>query len=298
MSVLAFMLLFATGASAEWRIDIQSRLVSPGQQGVTVDFILYWEVELGSLSIPVVVRELDPGSFWSGTLPYDTCGKASSHPYAHGVSWNWSIPWAEVVEELRPSVPRSPCSTEGDVGYDGVSPDHFYISALMIAPPGSTAPGPPPEPTGSAVLTITFDVTDNLGQFEFDTACYSGSFHWVFILDNDPHWPWCNYAGPPGDPESCGNVFTFNKGVITIAPCDCAALFGDVTGDASVNPQDVTYMVQYVYMANDLRVQAPNCPLQAGDVTGDGAVNPQDVTFYVQYVYMGNDMFCSDPCGP
>ena len=80
-------------------------------------------------------------------------------------------------------------------------------------------------------------------------------------------------------------------------PCDCAALLGEVTGDGKINPQDVTYMVQFVYYQNDMRVQPPNCPLEAGDVNCDGAVNPQDVTYYVQYVYFQNDMFCVDPCG-
>ena len=79
--------------------------------------------------------------------------------------------------------------------------------------------------------------------------------------------------------------------------CDCG-VWGDVTGEGEINPQDVTYMVQYVYFQNDMRVQPANCPLHAGDVNCDGAVNPQDVTFYVQYVYMTNDMFCPDPCGP
>ena len=79
-------------------------------------------------------------------------------------------------------------------------------------------------------------------------------------------------------------------------PCDCG-VWGDVNNDGAINPQDVIFMVQYVYYQNDMRVQPPNCPLQAGDVTADGTVNPQDVTFYVQYVYYTNDMFCDDPCG-
>lgn|GEM_PF-6874232 len=78
-------------------------------------------------------------------------------------------------------------------------------------------------------------------------------------------------------------------------PCDCG-VWGDVNDDEAINPQDVTFIVQYVYYQNDMRVQPPNCPLQAGDVSCDGSVNPQDVTFYVQYVYYTNDIFCDDPC--
>jgi len=58
----------------------------------------------------------------------------------------------------------------------------------------------------------------------------------------------------------------------------------------------VTYMVNYVYHGNDMRVQHANCPLEAGDVNCDGSVGPVDVVFYVNYVYLGNDMFCPDPC--
>jgi len=73
-----------------------------------------------------------------------------------------------------------------------------------------------------------------------------------------------------------------------------------VTGDTGpppqINPLDVTFMVQYVYFQNDMRVQHANCPNEAGDVNCDGQVNPQDVTFYVQFVYFQNNMFCPDPC--
>jgi|GEM_PF-3526468 len=83
---------------------------------------------------------------------------------------------------------------------------------------------------------------------------------------------------------------------VTIFACDCG-VWGDVNGDGQINPQDVTFMVQYVYYQNDMRTQPPNCPYEAGDANCDGQVNPQDVTFYVQFVYYQNDMFCPDPCG-
>ena len=79
--------------------------------------------------------------------------------------------------------------------------------------------------------------------------------------------------------------------------CDCG-VWGDVNKDGEVNPQDVTYMVQFVYFQNDMRTQPPNCPYDAGDANCDGQVNPQDVTYYVQYVSFQNDMLCPDPCGP
>ena len=71
-----------------------------------------------------------------------------------------------------------------------------------------------------------------------------------------------------------------------------------MNNDGQINPQDVTYMVQFVYFQNDMRTHPPNCPYEAGDANCDGQVNPQDVTFYVQYVYFQNNMFCPNPCGP
>jgi len=271
-------LLLAANAAAEWRVEIGSKTVDPGQTGVTVGFTVYWDLDVVGLVIPVIVRELNAGSFWTGQLPYDSsCGGPS-----HGVTWNWSNPnWAfEMVE------PGLGCDPAGDVGYDGVSPDHFLVAAQHPEYSHRT----PAEPTGREVLVLEFDVTETPGEFEFDTACYSRYMNSIFMIDYSPS---IIDHGPKGTGE-----VTFNKGVITIGGCDCG-VWGDVTGEGDINPVDVTYMVQFVYFQNDMRVQPPNCPLEAGDMAGcDGQVNPQDVTFYVQYVYFQNNMFCPDPCGP
>jgi len=55
-------------------------------------------------------------------------------------------------------------------------------------------------------------------------------------------------------------------------------------------------MVNHVYLGHDMRVQPPNCPREAGDVNCDGNVNPVDVVYYVNFVYLSNNMFCADPC--
>jgi len=286
---LAIVLLSTASACAAWRVDIESKTVCSGQTGVTVDFKAYWDNDLWALTIPIVVRQITPGSFWTGTLPYDTLGSADDHPYSHGVTWKWANPWANIIEELRPGVPYGTCNPEGDIGYDGISPDHFCISAqcawLYYAPP---------EPSGRTVVTIEFDVTDGIGQFEFDTACFSEYLYSIFMIDHDPYnLPPSDY-GPTGDQ---GHLFGgFNKGVITIY-CDCG-VWGDVNGDEAINPVDVVVMVQYVYLSNDIRVQPLYCPRDAGDVNCDGAINPVDVVFYVQYVYLTNNMFCPDPCSP
>jgi len=79
--------------------------------------------------------------------------------------------------------------------------------------------------------------------------------------------------------------------------CDCG-VWGDVNDDGSINPVDVVFMVNHVYMGWDYRVQPPNCPFEAGDTNCDGAVNPVDVVLYVNHVYLANpNLWCADPCG-
>jgi hypothetical protein len=69
-----------------------------------------------------------------------------------------------------------------------------------------------------------------------------------------------------------------------------------VSGDGLINPVDVVFMVNRVYLGNDMTVQHANCPRDCADVNCDGAVNPVDVVFFVNRVYLGNNMFCPDPC--
>jgi hypothetical protein len=76
--------------------------------------------------------------------------------------------------------------------------------------------------------------------------------------------------------------------------CDCG-VWGDVDGNAAVNPVDVVYMVNYVYKNQDARVQPPDCPYEAGDADCSNQVNPVDVVYFVNYVYKNQNAFC-DPC--
>jgi hypothetical protein len=282
-------LLMAGAISAEWRLDIASKQVNAGCQNVTVDFILYNEASLAGVVIPVVVRELDPGSFWTGALPYDTLGTGYSHPYQFNVSWNWnpqSPIWTSLTESLRPGIPLSPCSPDGDVGYDGVSPDHFAIVAAGAG--GAELPN-----DGRPVVTITFDVTGTPGRFEFDTACFGGDLSIIYLTDAE-FPPFCNHASQ--DPwTGCGHEFAFNKGVITIMDCDCTTL-GDCNGDAAINPVDVMYLVNTVYRLRPAPPPVPWCPAVNGDWNCDDAITPLDVAEITAFVYRNSDIPPCNPC--
>jgi hypothetical protein len=296
-ALLAVLLLVFTAISTQgaWRVDLESKVVAPGEQGVTVDVTGYWESDLGSITIPLVVREIDAGAYWTGDLPYDTNGSAGNHPYAHGVTWHWTEPWAVLVEEVRPGVPGPGCAADGDLGYDGVSPDHFCINVAGMPGAGGTAVAPAPQ--GNAFVTITFDVTTVLGEFEIDTACFSSSLSDIFLCEpfvmGEPEL--CCY-GPVEPGGYCGSVdFTFHKGIITIAACDCGPVWGDVTSDGTVDPLDVSYMIAYVFKGHDQRTVPPNCPHDCGDVNCDGRVDPLDIAWFVYHVYISPISF---PCGP
>ncbi|MFC1475789.1 hypothetical protein ACFLQW_02155 [Candidatus Zixiibacteriota bacterium] len=75
--ITSVMVLLSIGsAAAEWRVAFESKTAYAGQTGVTMTVNLTTELPMIGFTLPVVVRELTPGSFWTGELPYDTGGTA------------------------------------------------------------------------------------------------------------------------------------------------------------------------------------------------------------------------------
>jgi len=104
------------------------------------------------------------------------------------------------------------------------------------------------------------------------------------------------------DSDNCLLVFNPEQGDSngdgTGDACQCiCGSWGDVNDDAGIDPLDVTYMVNYVYLSLDSRILLPDCPNEPGDVDCNGGVDPVDVAYYVNYVYLSQDAFCADPCG-
>lgn len=296
--ILVVVILFAADAVAEWRIDFDSKTVDAGQTGVTLNITAYWDLDLMGFTLPIVVRETDPGAFWAGQLPVDTQGGVPGD-----ISWNWSDPnWADLILELKPG---SGCAVPGNL-YDGVSPDNFVINGASTVTPLDA------EPAGWVVATFTFDVTAVAGSFDFDTACFSSALQTIHLLDNA--LPLVDH-GPFGTGEC-----SFNKGTITIA--DVA----DDDGDGIRNDQDncpLTYnpgqenndgdALGDVCDDDDDNDGVPdisdNCPLIANadqldldeddigdacddcvcagfcDLDGVGGFTPVDVSYIVNFVY-------------
>ncbi len=244
----------AAEVGAKWGVEIESKTVDAGDTAVTVDITAYWDIDMTGFTVPIIVREIDPGAFWTGTLPFDTGGNAYIHPYAQGVEWKWGLTWAEIIEEVRPaSGVGIPCNPGIDTLYNGESPDHFVINAK------GGAINAPAEPTGKVVVTLTFDVGTVVGQFEFDTACFSGSLPSIFMVDNgNPpinHGPSNDGYGVPGTDEA-----TFNKGVITIQDITQNDTDGDGVADSVDNCPQIHNSGQENSDADDLGDACDNCP--------------------------------------
>ncbi|MFC1475376.1 hypothetical protein ACFLQW_00055 [Candidatus Zixiibacteriota bacterium] len=207
IGVLICILLAATNVHASWGISVESKAVAACPYEWPLDISASWDLGLSGLTIPIVVREIDAGSFWAPPLPVDTLNGS-----AVGVEWRLPLdPFAEHILELRPVVPFAPCDATGDVGYDGVSPDHFVINVSII---GSC----PPQPAGYAIVTLNLWNTLAAGVFVFDTACATGVLHTIYMVDDQ--FPPVDH-GPSGTGEA-----TFTMGVVTVAPNGCPYPFG------------------------------------------------------------------------
>jgi Dockerin type I domain len=62
-------------------------------------------------------------------------------------------------------------------------------------------------------------------------------------------------------------------------------LCGDANGNGSVNIQDLTFLINYLYKGGP----APD-PSQAGDPNGSGIINIQDITFLINFLYKSGSM--------
>jgi len=271
-------LVCSINALAGWVITLPDATVNANST-VNYDFYGEWDLPIVGLVIPMVVREIDPGSFWTGTLPVDTMNGTPI-----GVQWKWAMSiWPILIEEFRPGVPEAPfCNLEGDVGYDGISPDHMVIATAGIS--AETA-----APSGRNFLTITFQVTGTHGDFEIDTCCFLSSLNTIFIVDDQ---------FPPTDhgPEGLGEL-VFNKGTITIGnTCDCSSA-GDCNDDDMINPVDVVYLVNYAFMGGPEPYADAQCPMiNRADWNCDNAINLLDIVKLVNYVFRYPAPGPCDPC--
>jgi len=278
--IVALLVLVSHAAAfAEWRVEFESKTVGMNQTGVTLGMNVYWDAEINLMVVPIVVREITPGSFWTGTLPCDTM-----RGLPQGVTWNWSNPgWPAFIQEVRPG---SRCG-EPVNEYDGISPDYFLAIALGVQD------GTPAEPDGREVVTLQFDVTGQPGQFEFDTACIVLRIGGSEIPDlnlQEHDTPYTQHG-----PNGLGDC-TFSKGVVTIVECDCSHQ-GDCDGNGRIDVADLAYLVAHAILNYPAPLADPLCPaLNRGDWNADGRVNLVDIVSIVRYLFRHPAPGPVDPC--
>jgi hypothetical protein len=212
-------LILGANAFAQYSMTIETKTASQNQTNVNVDVTGTWAVQMAAFTLPVVVRELDAGSFWTGTLPCDTVDGVPTR-----VEWKWPAPWAFLIQEFRPGTPAAPCETNGDVAYEGITPDHFAINAAGAGTKTAA------QLSDYNWISFQFDVTGTPGDFEFDTACFTSSLNTIYMTDA---------AFPPGEH---GGECVFTKGVITILPNNCPDPFGAYGGSATGTEGDALSM--------------------------------------------------------
>ncbi len=280
-SLPAIMLIIACLAPctyAEWAVELESKSVPMGATDVTMDITGWWDQPISAFVLPIVVREIDPGSFWTGMLPYDTNGQAGNHPYAHGVTWSWGQQWATFLEVLRPGIGKDRaiwCDPPADTLYNAVSPDNFAMAAAK-----GIGDDPLPAQQNKVIITLTFDVTANPGQFEFDTACFLvGQTRFAFVD---------RFGFTHGD--------RFTKGIITITGCVCPDQ-GDCNGDGFLNAADLVLMVNHALLDQlPVPLQGPDCPVSTADWNCDGRVNIIDIGRMAGYLFRWPRRPPCDPC--
>jgi len=117
----------------------ESRTVPPGQTGVQIYVRAYWGFDMQLIAVPMVIRSIDPGSFWTGQLPY-----WYSSTRNHGVQWNWSNPgWADWVEVIDTGVNRDGCNRGAEKMVDGAHPAGYgQFVGYEVHAHGLQGPGP------------------------------------------------------------------------------------------------------------------------------------------------------------
>ncbi|MFC1475819.1 right-handed parallel beta-helix repeat-containing protein [Candidatus Zixiibacteriota bacterium] len=78
--------------------------------------------------------------------------------------------------------------------------------------------------------------------------------------------------------------------------CNCG-IAGDMDCSSEMNPLDVAFLVNFVYLSQDALCDHPNCTYPVGDLDCDSEANPLDVVYLVNAVYLSRNAIC-DGCAP
>jgi hypothetical protein len=197
-------------ASSGFSVMVESRKVLPGDT-FSVGIFIRNDKPLKGMIIPLVIRELDPGSYMT-----DIGGRFNADSRLDG----YLDGEYDGVNYMRPFMqgrqgPRTPeqysrwdqtqCFHKIDGRVDFRSPDCVFISLFSMMAGNELPVGDDGEPgAGSPLITLAFQASFHVGQFEIDTAIACPSNHLLFLVGK-----WGQGPGSAVTPE-------FTKGVIAI----------------------------------------------------------------------------------
>jgi hypothetical protein len=190
----------ARAASGIASLTVESKVVQPGESA-RVGIYIRNDIALWAVVVPLVIREIDPGSFWTAAkAKFDHTARING--YMDG-TYEGSVLWPEIVHTYPGAAPNR--RWIGPLDY--ISPDFILMVKGRITE-GDLPPGDDVAPDSSGKPSIVIDMTVNNvpGRFEIDTTMISPANHLAFAPSD---W----------DPVAGREVFIpdFTKGIITIA---------------------------------------------------------------------------------
>jgi hypothetical protein len=257
-------------------VKVTSQSVAPGATGVQIRVKLTNAATLSAISVPLVIREVTPGSFITSlALRYRERLDSKTGPLR------------DVIANSQYAEPDGTCKSPLPGGF-GTGKSFDTLSHTVTASPegvsmmrlGITSPTLAPGSDVAGSILLIADVTLAEGVFEVDTSCVNPDNHlmWIDHLTGNPLLP------------------TFEKGYTTIAStCDCPKQ-GDINGDGVIDVFDVIDVIGIAF-SGGTDPKDPDCPTTRGDVDNNSVSDVFDVIYLIATAFSGGANPVN-PCGP
>jgi hypothetical protein len=246
-------------------VVVQSKELALGASS-NIGIAISNDVSLRELCIPLIVREIDPGTFVISLTPRRNPGGRLSTVLT-GINLIATYPNPDgTCKEGQPggfktSGPINAVSPEGVV---------FQLGNLLPTDPPLAAGADPR--TGSLQLQLISSSVP--GQFEIDSTCIDPSSHLIFVQDV----------------TNLSIVPAFTKGIVSVFPdpfCDCHS-HGDVNDDRVLDVFDIVGLIEYVFGSGTQPPVDLYCEnIDRGDVNCTDSDDVFDVVYLIDHVFSG-----------